>query len=489
MIENVIFGCASGEAEGKEHPSLVSKGFYDDSNLISDLLNTNKFLVLGNKGSGKSLTAVKLKTTSKSPALPTQKKNFETSVTHLSNFPYTNFAKILPVQSGSESKYTETWKFLLLSLVLTSFYNDPKGTDTENLEFREQIDSLIRKSIISIGGLNSLVKTTTKKTFKVSIPQFFEFGNETNGSHLDYESAFYEIIEHLKDTSTTFHTISKHNIVIDGLDDFLTLKSMQNHTLSNLIYASEYLNNFFLESSVSAKIIVVCRTDIFEKLELPNKNKTKRDFAIELNWYHDPRQPETSRLIKLVEQRARLYYIDNIFHAAFPKEIGRSSKKEIRHFLLDHTRHTPRDFTQLMNCISKYAHKGMKLNESQIYSGLSEYSTEYFLPEVKDELVGHTSIHIFEAIIEAIKSINQREFLYSALMNNLSESITHEDTYKCLVALFNCGAIGHKWDLQLQDDKTEKNRYEFKYRNRNATFDRKKTIVIHKGMWKALNMI
>ena len=59
--------------------------------------------------------------------------------------------------------------------------------------------------------------------------------------------------------------------------------------------------------------------------------------------------------------------------------------KTIIHFLLEHTRHTPRDFIQLLNSLQATA-RNKKLTKAEVLNGLRDYSQNYFFPEIKDEM-------------------------------------------------------------------------------------------------------
>lgn len=53
-----------------------------------------------------------------------------------------------------------------------------------------------------------------------------------------------------------------------------------------------------------------------------------------------------------------------------------------------------------------------------------------------------------------------------------------------LNVLYDCSAIGHTYSYK--DGKGT--RITFKYRNRNSSFNKDNGIILHKGLWKALNV-
>ena len=292
-----------------------------------------------------------------------------------------------------------------------------------------------------------------------------------------------QLTEQLKELIEQTRTKNKHLLIIDGLDDVLTNRSVQYQSIAALIFETDRLNMQFLRSGSPCKIIVLCRTDLFEKLPGPNKNKLRQDSAFELDWYHDSREPRKSDLIALAKLRSSLTFEDiSLFQDYFLPEVN---GKSIEHFLLDHTRHTPRDFIQLLNHLKPYSQK-TPMNKAQVFSGIANYSKNYFLPEIKDEMVGYTDGDTFDEFLKIIGSFRDREISYPKLMVKCFNEINMDEAIlrKILADLFNCSAIGNKYQT-----KNNSVRYYFKYRNKNDSINFGESIVIHMGLWKALNLV
>jgi len=65
-------------------------------------------------------------------------------------------------------------------------------------------------------------------------------------------------------------------------------KEVQYKSLSALVYETDRLKITFMNNGVGAKIIILCRTDLFERLPGPNKNKIRQDSSYEIDWYRRP---------------------------------------------------------------------------------------------------------------------------------------------------------------------------------------------------------
>jgi hypothetical protein len=265
-----------------------------------------------------------------------------------------------------------------------------------------------------------------------------------------------------------------------------------------LVMEVSRLNNSFRDNGVPAKILLLCRTDLYEKLPGANKNKLRQDAAITLDWYRDPRQPGGSNLIQLVNLKARVTdpSVTDIFKSYFPDEVRlhkvrRGRTEPVMQLLLDFTRHTPRDFLQALKHIQQFAVETphplirRKLTSDQVMSGLRSYSINYFLPEIKDELVGYFSASTVEAAFSLIGSLRKREFVYEELKQKASQQsrFAELDLPGIVTALFECSAIGN-----IHHERRNQHMYYFKYRNRNSTLNLDDTLILHKGLWRALNL-
>lgn len=476
----IDFGKATGEQEGVDSPLLIKNGFLDKGGIVDSLVEGGKSLVLGFKGSGKSTIGEKIRLGCY-PAV--SDSEVCAVVNHLADFPFKSFSKICPGAAEPEAKYPTSWQYLLLTTLLQSFLDDPRGRDTENMVFRENVGKLTDAGMLPVKSLKHMALKASKSSFKVSLAKMLEYGQETSDAVRDQDLMFLDVVDLIKEIVPDFSTQSTHLIVLDGLDDVLTSRDVQLNALSALVFEANRLNIWLKKEGVKAKIVVLCRTDLFERLPIPNKNKIKQDSAILLDWYHDPQEPEKSLLAKLANLRAGLALgreVD-IFSEFFHAKI---EDKPSAQFLLEHTRHTPRDFIQLMNNVKEFD-TGGKLSRSEVVKGIRKYSIDYFLPEIEDELVGYAAHEVFLRFKAAVTKIKAREFEYSKLYSNFeSDAVCGEkELFGLLKALFKCSAVGNKWSVH------GSTRYEFVYRNPHADFDREKVIVLHKGLWKSLNLI
>ena len=242
-----------------------------------------------------------------------------------------------------------------------------------------------------------------------------------------------------------------------------------------------------LVNKISAKIILLCRTDLFEKLPGSNKNKIRQDSSITLNWYSAPAFSDNSSLFDLANMRAKLSddQISDLFDIYFPEKFR---KRPIRRFLLDNTRHNPRDFLQLLQYLKKNLPSDT-IHEEQISDGLVSYSDNYFLPEIKDEMSGYLLPKEIELIFKILGALRSRIFSLSDFeetANTLSSNDKSLNSIRILELLYECSAIGNI----TYPEKNDKSvcYMSFKFRNQNSTFNHNEDIIFHYGLWGALNI-
>jgi hypothetical protein len=474
-FSDLRLGKTSAERESQEWPELLISGFFDPYGFARAAKKEGPFIFLGYKGSGKSAIGEHLRLTAMND--PT------TFVRYLSlgDFPYTPFSKIIKGDLEPEAKYPTAWSWLLLLQLLDLLASDNGSTLQSDPKARAAIDQLKTAGLLTSKSLSHTVQLTTKRNFSFMWKGLGASKEDTSTRGTAADIPF--LVEKLKEIVFATQSESKHLLVLDGLDEILTKRDAQYESMASLLYEADRLNLQFHRNKCPAKIVVLCRTDIYEGLPNANKNKLRQDAAVHLDWYHDPNSPSESNLLKLVNHRASLsaeVHID-IFDKYFPEFV---EEKPVRRFLLEFTRHTPRDFVTLLNYIQRFNDTSGRMTPSQLLSGTRAYSVDYFVPEIKDELHGHLTPVEIDRVISLFSSLGKREFSYGEVVRcaegfnppldlNLLEVLGH---------LFQCSALG---TVEKVKGVTH---FTVKYRNRNAVLNVGKRLILHRGMWKALNL-
>ena len=473
-FRKIVFGKADAQEEGVEYPELLLNGYYDNNNLVQQVCGTSKFLILGYKGSGKSALSEHLKLS--------ESERIHIDQQSLKDFPYKLFSKLVSGDSEQEYKLKVAWRWLLLIQMLNSLCNDSEAKPKKILDLDRLIQFLTQSGVYPLVNMSSLVTKTTSRTFQGSLKSF-KLSQTTRMENA--QISFEWIIDYVKSVISNFAEMQQHFLIIDGLDDIVTSREIQYLAIAALINEAKDLNLYFRRCNLPLKIVVLCRTDIFERLPDANKNKIRRDCSYSFTWYKEGEDTQKNcGLIDIINIRGRLVYpnLNDVISTFFPaKYLGNDTSSS----LLEMTRHTPRDFLQLLVFIQEHCQSD-HVDKKAIDEAIKSYSSEYFLPEIKDELVGYVPFEAIDLIVNILSSFRSREFSYQDFIGAFN-SLNFPDNLKAdaiLNVLYDCSAIGHAYSYK--DGK--ETRVTFKYRNRNSSFNKNNRIILHKGLWKALNV-
>ena len=471
-FRKINFGSADAHTEGEDYPELLREGYIDISDVVEKALNKGVFLFLGYKGSGKSSLSEHLKVLEDSSLIIDQQA--------LKDFPFKEFDKLSSV-TDKTIRYKSLWNWLLCTKILFDLRDDQSAISDNIVEVNEAINVFTQAGLLSVKSLSSLIsrKLTTQIALKIKALQLSQtIGSEV--AEVDYDN----LADFIKALVLSYKEARPIYMIIDDLDDILAPNGYQFSIISALISVANDLNRFFNDNKLQVKILVLCRTDMFERLSDPNKNKIKQDKSFTFSWYKEGvNTAKNSDLVRLINKRTRIVYpqVNDVFEEFFPE---RFEKRDTCSALLDYTRHTPRDFVALMNSIKKYCSSN-RVSEQAISDGLTEYSLEYFKQEIDDEITGYLTREERVQLFEVLSTLRKKEFSFANFVEQCKRqsALRGRDPVEVLRLLYDCSAIGHIYEYDAWNI-----RYTFKYRNRNSSFSRDDKITLHKGLWKALNV-
>lgn len=484
---DIKFGFKSAEAERRKLPALLLEGFFQRHAMIDGLIHGSEFLVLGYKGSGKSSIAEHLKLESN------DRSDLFVESLLLRDFPYEQVPQIVEGDADISVRTNLAWSILLLLKIFESLTKDQAISFQDGgIQFGNLTKELRSMGLLPKRKFRDLVLVSREVNLSVELAKVVKGG--IVGQYKEPVVVLSHIRDALKEMIRDAMTPNRHLIIIDGLDEIFTLFSSWFETIASLVHEIDSLNSYFEEAHSAPKIILLCRADIFERLPSPNINKL-RDYAYILDWYHDPRDPEDSDLFELAHHRARLagYRGMNVLAEALPESLYLDRPRPLNtyKFLLDHTRHTPRDFLQLLHYIQRAAKDRQLVSISNVLAGLRAYSIDYFLPELKDELAGYFDPKQIEACFGIIGGLRRRDFSLADLKEYSSKSGIGAglDLEEAVRVLFDCSALGNIVIRPRGEEEDGGVFYTFRFRNRNASVNYGERLMLHRGVWKGFNIV
>jgi len=463
----INFGSAAAENEVNNDRNLLLRGYLDLHGAFEACLNRQHFLVLGRKGSGKTALGQHL-------LLSAPERGVSARIVNLSDLPFSDFPGLLSRKETWQTGYPTIWRFHLILQLIDSIRAESGAVVPEPL-------APIVRALESAGALpapNLPSAINQSRAFSEGLSQRFGESGSVGLSN-------YDLVSRMATAVAATTTQTRHILVVDGLDEILDPSVAEFQVLTALIAAASSLNDMISTSakspSTSSKVIILCRTDLFERLPGANTAKYLEDCAIELTWFDNTMEPNKSQLVKLLNLKAQVSdpTIVDVLQSYFPTTI---SGRPTLEYLLDNTRHTPRDFLRVFRHIQKFddSTNGERIPYQVIRQGLKSYS-RWFTSEVRNELSGYASDTDIDEIMNLLRRQGKSQFYMTDLLAFQERDSSELDTLPLMERLFECGAVG-----MIERDKRYPNgkpRYSFKFRNPNATFISSAEIMLNHG-WR-----
>jgi len=217
-------------------------------------------------------------------------------------FPYPS--PVADVGLGAKSFFKSSRLVFVINCPLylfDSFSGDQGATSSESQAFEYALDVLREVGLLPEPKLKQVVRSTLDSKVSANLLGLLQ---ETLGSTKETQVDLPWFVERLKLLASGFRSESQHILVIDGLDELFARGkgNVQWDAMGGLLSEASRLNYMFHIKQTLAKVIVLCRPDMFERIPSANKNKIKQDCAVELNWYSNPREPDESPLVTLINR-------------------------------------------------------------------------------------------------------------------------------------------------------------------------------------------
>lgn len=482
-LKDFTFGFADAEKEYVREREIFKYSFYDPKNIVNQLLESQKFMIVGRKGVGKTAFLSKIK------YLSNQKDYLYTYPLKLNDFEYSTFSKTsIEKNTMGTKKYKDSWDFLMLLLISKILYENFDHYENEELvellSFLEEIGF----NNFSLNEYKKDVKQLTKLKKGVNIKGIGASFEKEFGFQPD---SFVEQMSMLnsKILDVITNSYNGHNniyILVDGLDDILRYKKEQLDILTSLIRSVNYLNDKFFEEDVGFKIILSIREDILDKVTDPDLNKIKRDGAIRLDWSRNVENLKSIVELRLMYSEISDIEANEFLESLFPKKFR---NKDSWDYILDHTLYKPRDILQFMITCQELFPEDNYLTYSKLKTTMKSYSSDYFINEMKDELSGFSDDEMINILPQIFKSIGSKKFNFAEFRQHFSnqypsKNIEDNELKLLLITLYNSGYLGQLINV----GKQRKASVNFKYRNPTTTLDIDGTFIIHQGIQYGLGV-
>ncbi|RNI29724.1 hypothetical protein EFA69_09240 [Rufibacter immobilis] len=480
-LSDIYLGVNDGKKEAL-YRNDFEKFFVDYNNNYADILKPQKYIILGRKGSGKTILAEFIKKQSESdPIWFCEIKSYKDFRFHeLVNFKTNDI---------SPNEYTSIWRWIVLIDFAKLIIEDNGIQDTEN---KRKLEKFFRENYYSLDIDAKKVIEITKggKINGKILKEILDVGAEVNKQTKFTESSYLTYLEDLEKVVIKLlnNSNSNYTLIYDELDDRFQNDSFYKNSIISLIKTADSLNCAILEKRIKAKVILLIRSDIFSILNDTDLNKIKLTNTVSINW-GDKVSPD-SPLIHLIVQKAKrsTQYLNQfsdkeIFETLFPQNIKGVSPDR---FILERTLFRPRDIITFLNLIIEKYPFSNYFGWKGFVELKAKYS-EYFYDEIRNEMLGHISQEEIDQGLRLLKNFNKHFFHFDELNTYYERQKKHYpniDLEKLLISFFKFNVIGNKWHNSFKN----KEYYTWSHRDTKAEIDFDKQIVVHLALREQLSM-
>lgn len=446
-------------------------------NEADEILSGHKNMVIGRKGEGKTAISQYI--------FKQGGEDIFTDRMTFKNFPFNLLYEKSDNQYTRPNQYVSIWKYLIYTSICKQMISN------------RNIDSGLRDKLTKLfptedqtKKLSLLLEKYTLKEFGI---QVFSTGFNFSGDKSKSNISWVDAIEILEDTILSNIDDSKYYVLFDELDEdyknFEDELERKNYfdLLTGLLKAVQDTRTLFNEKELNINPVVFLRTDIYNLIKYSDKNKWS-DSLIKIVW-------TTDKLKELISHRLNVIFgtnsisfkqcWSNIFGEA---TIGYGDRQAKRmgtfDYILRSTQNRPRDFIKYFQTCSQLALSvgGLLITPKLVKDADNEFS-EYMKNEIIDEIYAVLPDYedIF-AILSLIRkqTFNPKEFVERYNQTFDDEVIQERSAEEVLKILFDFSVIGNVPSIRHQSI--------FKYEKDSARFNFKENIIIHRGLYKALQI-
>lgn len=453
---DLYFGMSDSKNEVSIDRENFIKSFIDINRIAEDVVAGYRTLVLGPKGTGKSALAWFLDASQ-------HDNDYVCTVQDTSDLPLADIPRLETGQPVSAERTVSAWKFILLANYLKLLLRD-QTCDIPNRNEVNRVSKLLQRYGFMGETSGRAILDISTTTIEIPLPRVGTIYRRESQSKLN----IYSLLPYLEEWASNAQSDNRHVLLLDGLDSIFLNDAKYDESLASLIQAAYSINQRLTRTGASGTVVLLLRHDVFNRasLTLPDSQKMRDDFAVELDWrVLSGAAGVNAPLLKLVNEKAAqalgVEKVDVLSYFPQTIQLGHGNGNERRRierlqYLLNLTRHTPRDLLRLFEEIRKVEASGMfpdgtgELGHDVIREGVLQYSTKYFAGAILNEFAGYEhGTDEAKAGLAALQSLPRQTFDRGAFAMHLaSEGETRPEVVnRLLKLLFYAGAIGNSVEV------------------------------------------
>jgi hypothetical protein len=455
-FRDLYFGKSDSKNELSDERDDFIKSFVDLNRITEDVISGDKTLVLGPKGTGKSALAWFLEASQNG-------NDYLCAVQDASDLPLADIPRLQTGQVEGTERSVSAWKFILLCNYLALRLKD-QSCEVPNRGEVDRVTRLLREYGFMGDTSGRAILDISTTTIEIPIPKVGGGYRRERKSKLN----IFSLLPYFEEWASNARSANRHMLLLDGLDSIFLNDQKYDESLASLVQAAYSINQRLASVGATGSIVLLLRPDVFNRVSLilPDSQKMRDDFAVELDWrVLSGAAGKNAPLLRLVNEKAAkalgVTEVDVLSY--FPKwiQLGGSHGSEIRYmdplqYLLNLTRHTPRDLLRLFEEIRKveasgtFPTNGQELGGDVIREGTLQYSTKYFTGAIRNEFAGYENgAEEAQKALAALQGLRRQKFDRKEFAEQLAaaDETRSEVVDRLLRLLFFAGAVGNSVDV------------------------------------------
>lgn len=467
-FKNLLNGL-NRENDNKED---INKWVYleDDNTLDSVLENSQKFIVYGSKGSGKTYLA-------KYICNDSTRKSVNNQLLDASKFLNIKVVEQIDFEKNTDQVWTFfQWSFYkILSEYIIKDYQ-PQNHKYSYFVKRNKL-RLFENKFDENGSLfknNEMTQETIQKVEMRAIKKFVDMDINRLIQKKYRKKQYFELLgkyEHI--LLRAIPKNEKINFIIDELDNLTELNGINNNNnlrisiMINLIYATKHINQILSNKGYGIKFILLMRTDIINELQYSSNNlRNILDInGVELNWMMQDSHlnpPEEHPIMKLILHKIKvastiisndvkneIYDCSNeeLYNKIFPEKIQNKTALE---YLLNYSFGCPGEILCYLKIVMAKYPKDTTFTANRLKDSRRDYKNEIdAIFKNKTCYFNLKSEYICQCLL-LIRSLSRCSFSVEEIRESYNKDIIKyseiKDVTSALEFLYQMSVIGNVWD-------------------------------------------
>ena len=451
--------------------------------VVDRLESGSRSYVIGRKGTGKTAICEYLNK-KKGHDVFSQKLSFK-------NFPFNTLYELTNEKYNHPNQYITLWKYVIYSSIAKLMIKN----QNINQSIREKLEEVYKLDIPT--SLSSNVSRWTGVNFNLSVLDIGGIGagadkqtGKNNTEWIDRVELLERLLlEHLDD--------SNYIIIFDELDeDYKDIIISDRHSqytalLTSLFKSVQDIKAVFRESNPKILPIIFLRDDIYDLLQDPDKTKWN-DLRVNLDWdENNIKNMLAFRLSKALNSSGKILTFNQAWHSLFVnKDVGYGNRQSKRtssfKYITRSTQLRPRDYIRYLQVAAEetLSHPSQTKITPTTILRVDKAFSNYLRSELEDEIHGVLPeikgiLDIFSKLRKQTLSIQEFSKEYEKAIEN--GELVKRSTEFVLRILFHFSVIGNQ--------PKQKNIQVFRYSRPDANLNLKEHIVVHRGLYKSLQIL